>query len=143
MVSVAALDAHARLVRCDHRGPAQGGHGGRATGAEAPLGALKQVHQPALAEGETEQVRQGRLQPLVGQRLEGLQIRRHRMQPRAERRAARRLRHRRDHPRLAGRAVHGQPSMLRHDRRHLRQLDPLGHAHDLGGKIAVQGAAAA
>ena len=39
--------------------------------------------------------------------------------------------------------MHGQPSMLRHDRCHLRQLDPLGHAHEFGRKISVQGAAAA
>ena len=108
-----------------------------------PLRALEQVHQPALAERQTEQVRQGCLQSLVGQRLEGLEIRRHRMQPWAERRAPRRLRHRRDDPHPAGRAVHGQPSMLRHDRCHLRQLDPLGHAHEFDRKISVQAAAAA
>ena len=66
-----------------------------------------------------------------------------RVQPWAERRAPRRLRHRRDDPHPAGRAVHGQPSMLRHDRCHLRQLDPLGHAHEFDRKISVQGAAAA
>jgi len=30
--------------------------------------------------------------------------------------------------------------MLSDDRRHFRQLDPLGDAHDLGEEIAVQGA---
>ncbi|GJE58200.1 hypothetical protein MPOCJGCO_0279 [Methylobacterium trifolii] len=69
------------------------------------------------------------------------------MQPRAERRAPRRLRHRhrhrRKHLRSAGRAAHGQPPMLRHDRHHLRQFDPLGHADDLGRKIPVQVAVAA
>jgi hypothetical protein len=39
--------------------------------------------------------------------------------------------------------MHRQPSMLGDDRGHLRQLDPLGHADDLGEKIPVQGAAAA
>jgi len=33
--------------------------------------------------------------------------------------------------------------MLGDGRRHLGQLDALGHAHDLGGKILMQGAAAA
>ena len=33
--------------------------------------------------------------------------------------------------------------MLGDDRHHRRQVDPLGHADDLSGKIAVQGAAAA
>ena len=68
VISVAALDPDAGLVRGDHSGPAQGGHGGLATGTEAPLRALEQVHQPALAERQTEQVRQGCLQSLVGQR---------------------------------------------------------------------------
>ena len=39
--------------------------------------------------------------------------------------------------------MHGQPAMLRHDRGHLWQLDPLGDADELGGKISVQGATAA
>lgn len=65
------------------------------------------------------------------------------MQPWAEGRPARRLRHRRDDPHPASRAVHGQPPMLGDGRRHLGQLDPFGHAYDLGGKIRVQGAAAA
>ena len=84
------------------------------------------------------------LQPLVGERLEGLEVGGHRMQPRTERRAARCLRHRRDDPRAAARAAHRQPPMLRHDlRRHLRQLDPLADADDLGRKIGRAGAAAA
>lgn len=39
--------------------------------------------------------------------------------------------------------MHGQTSMLGDDRGHFRQLDPLGHADDLGGKAPVQGATAA
>ena len=73
-----------------------------ATGLEAGLRTPEQVHQAALAEREPEQIRQGRLQPLVGEGLKGLEIGRHRMQPRAERRAASLLRHRRDDPRPAG-----------------------------------------
>ena len=65
------------------------------------------------------------------------------MEPWAERRAACRLRNRRDDPHPARRALYGRPPVLGDGRRHLRQLDPLGHAHDLGGKILLQGAAAA
>jgi hypothetical protein len=104
---------------------------------------LEQVHQAALAEREPEQVGERRLQPLVGQRLEGLETGGNRMQPRAEWCSPRRLRHGCDHPRAAGRAVHRQPSMLGDGRRDLRQLDLLGHAHDLGRNILVQADAAA
>lgn len=46
-------------------------------------------------------------------------------------------------PRAAGRALHNESPMLGDDRRHLRQLDPLGDADAFGGKIAVQGSTAA
>ena len=143
MVGVAALDAYAGLVRGDDGSPMQGRDGLVATRAKAPLRALEQVHEPALAEPQTEQVGQRRLQPLVGERLEGLEIRRHRMEPWAEGCSPRRLRHGCDHPRPAGRAVHRQPSMLGDGRRDLRQLDLLGNAYDLCRKSGVQVAAAA
>ena len=65
------------------------------------------------------------------------------MQPQSERRALRCLRNRRDHPSPAGRTMNGKAPMLRHHRRHVRQIDLLGHADDIGGKIPVQSAPAA
>jgi hypothetical protein len=86
---------------------------------------------------------QCRLQPLIQERLKGLEIRRHRVQPRPERRALRFLRHRRDNPRPAIRALHGEPPVLRHDRRYRGQLGPLRDADDLSWKIPMQEAATA
>ena len=106
VVSVATLKAHTRLVRGDDGGTAQRRDGLLAAGTEARWRPTEQVHQTALAEPQTEQVGQRRLQPLVGERLESLQIRCHRMQSWAERCAPRRLRHRRYDPRPTGRAVH-------------------------------------
>jgi hypothetical protein len=143
MVGGAALDAHAGLVGGDDLGPPQRRNGGLATRTEARLRAAEQVHQPALAEAEPEQVGQRRLQPLIRERLKGLEIRRHRVQPRPERRALRFLRHRRDNPRPAIRALHGEPPVLRPDRRHRGQLDPLRDADDLSWKIPMQEAATA
>jgi hypothetical protein len=93
MVSVATLDANAGLVRADHLGLAQLGDGDRSTVFEAALRAAQHVHQTALADLKTKQVSEGRLKPLVGQRLEGLQIGRHRVQLRPKRRALGRRRH--------------------------------------------------
>jgi hypothetical protein len=59
------------------------------------------------------------------------------MKPRAERRAASLLRHRRDGARPAPRAADSQPPMLRHDRHDLRQLDPIGNADDLDRKVLL------
>src|SRR3954451_8508092 len=61
--------------------------------------------QPALADREPEQLGKRALQPLVGQRLEGLEVGCGRMQARPERRAL--DRRRRDRP-PAPRAAHGQ-----------------------------------
>ena len=65
MVSVRALDAHAGLVAGDNLGLAQDRDGRITTGTEAALRAAEQVHQPALAEGEAEQIGERRLQPFV------------------------------------------------------------------------------
>ncbi len=130
MVSVRALDAHAGLVAGDDLSLAQGRDGRVTAGMEAALRAAEQVHQPALAEGEAEQIGERRLQPLVGQGLEGLQVRRHRMQPRTERGAAPCLGHRCDDPLPAALTTHREPAVLRHDRRHRGQLDLLRDADD-------------
>ena len=50
-------------------------------GSEAPLRALEQVHQTDLAEPQPERVRQRRLQSLLRQSQESLEIRRDRMKP--------------------------------------------------------------
>lgn len=67
MIGIAALDAHAGLVRGDDRRLMQRRYGFFATGAEEPLRTAEQVHQAALAEGEPKQVGKRRLQSLVGQ----------------------------------------------------------------------------
>ena len=143
MVSVRALDVHAGLVAGDDLSPAQHRDGRVATRTAAALGTPEQVHQPELAEREAEQVGQRRLQPLVRERLKGLEVRRHRMQPWAEGRAARRFRHRCDDPLPAGRTTNGNAPVLRHDRCHRGQLDPLTDADDLCRKSGVQAGAAA
>jgi hypothetical protein len=74
MVGVAALDAHPGLVRGHHRGPAQRRARGFTAFHEPTLRPPQQVHQPALAQGEPEQVGQRRLQPFVGEGLEGFQV---------------------------------------------------------------------
>jgi hypothetical protein len=143
VVSARALDAHAGLVAGDDLSLAQGRDGRVTTGTEAVLRAPEQVHQPALAEGEAEQVGQRRLQPLVGQGLKGLEVRRHRVQPRTERGAARRFGRWRDHAHPAARTTNGKALVLRHDRRHRGQLDLLRDADDLCRKSGVQAGAAA
>jgi hypothetical protein len=143
VVSVRALDAHAGLVAGDDLSPAQDRDGHVTTGTEPALRAPEQVHQPALAERQAEQVGERRLQPFVGERLKGLQIRRHRMQPRTEGRTARGGRHWCHDPLPAARAPDREPAVLRHDRRHLRQLDLLARADDPRRKSDVQAAAAA
>src|SRR5829696_8669848 len=79
VIRVCALDPHPGLVRSDDRGPAQRRAGILAWGLELTLRPAQQVHQPALADGEPEQVGERTLQPLVGQRLEGLEVSCHRM----------------------------------------------------------------
>jgi hypothetical protein len=65
------------------------------------------------------------------------------MQPRTKGRAPRGLGRWRDHARPAGRATYGKAPVLRHDRRYLRQLDPLRDADDLGAQVPRQAATAA
>jgi hypothetical protein len=143
VIGVRAFDPHAGLVAGDDLSLAQGRDGRVATRTEAALRAAEQVHQPALAEREAEQVGERRLQPLIRERLKGLQVRRHRMQPWAEGRAARCRGRWRDHARPAGRTTNGNAPMLRHMRRHRGQLDPLRDADDLSAQVPRQDAAAA
>ena len=111
MVGVASFDPHAGLVGGDDLGPAQRRDGLVALGREGALRTTQHVHQAALADGETEQVRERALQPLVGQGLEGLEIGRHGMHARPERRPLRRVWRRRDDQRAAGRATNRQTPM--------------------------------
>jgi len=83
-----------------------------APGLEAALGATQHVHQPALADGQAEQVGKRRLQPLVGQRLKGLEVGRQRVQARSERGACRGRRRRSHDPRAAARALHRQTAVV-------------------------------
>jgi hypothetical protein len=87
------------------------------------LGAAEQVHQPALAEAQPEQIGERGLQPLVGERLVGLEVGGHGVQARAEWRAA--DRHRYHGPRAASGAAHCQAMVVHHLRADRGQLDAL------------------
>ncbi len=108
MVGVASLDANARLVRADHLGLAQLGHGLLTPGHEAVLSAAQHVHQHALADADAKDVCEGRLEPLIREALEGLQVGRQAVQARSERAAARRLRHGGQNAGVASRTTHCQ-----------------------------------
>ena len=107
-----------------------------APGHEGPLSPAQHVHQAALTDGETEEIRKRALQAFIGQGLEGFEVRRHRMHARPERRPFRRIRHGRDNPRSTGRAAHRQTSMTLDKRLDLGKFDPVVCADRLGGKIA-------
>jgi SRSO17 transposase len=94
------------------------------------LGAAEQVHQPALAEAQPEQVGERGLQPLVGERLVRLEVGGHRVQARAERRAA--DRHGRHGPRAASGAAHRQAVVVHHLRPDRGELDALPDPGFLG-----------
>jgi len=79
VVAGAALDPYSGFVRGHHLGTAQRRDGRLPPGLEPTLGAAEQVHQPALAEAQPEQVGERGLQPLVGERLEGLEVDGHRV----------------------------------------------------------------
>jgi len=111
LVGVASFDPHAGLVGGDDLGPTQRRDGDVALGREGTLRTAQYVHQAALADGETEQVREDALQPLVGQGLEGFEIGRHRMQPRPERRPPCLLGHGRSDKGAARRATNRQAPM--------------------------------
>ncbi len=129
MIGVGALDPDARLIRGD--GPV-------ALGCKGALRPAQPIHQAALADGETEQVRDRALQPLGGEGLVGLEVGGHRVQPRPERRCARGLWDRGDDPRSAGWAAHRQAPMLGDARCHLRQLNLLVNADRLSRQIPHQ-----
>jgi hypothetical protein len=95
-----------------HLSTAQRRDGRLAPVLEPALGAAEQVHQPALAEAQPEQVGERGLQPLVGERLVRLEVGGHRVQARAERRAA--DRHGRHGPRAASGAAHRQAVVVHH-----------------------------
>ena len=133
MVGVAALDPDPGLVRGDHAGAAQGGDGVLAADLEPALGPAQQVHQPALADCQAEQVRKRRLQPLVGQRLVGLQVSRHRVQARAKRGAGHR--HCGHNARAAAGAPHRHATVPLNHRLDRGQLDALVHADLFAGQV--------
>ena len=136
--AVGALDAHPGLVRRHRRRLPQPRQRRVPALGKTALGAAQQVHQPALAQPQPEQVRQSRLQPFVGQSLEGLQVRRHRVQPRPERCRVGPRRAWGDDPGPADRAGHAKAPVLLHHRTNERQVDLLVHADDLGRKIGRQ-----
>jgi hypothetical protein len=138
MIGVRALNPDAGLVRCDDRSPAQCRHRLCPALGKAPPGPLQQVHQPALAERETEEVGQCGLQPFVGQGLEGLQIGGHGVQPRPERRPLCGIRHGGGGPLAAGGAAHRQAPMLGDMGRYLREIDLLVDADRLPRQIRHQ-----
>jgi hypothetical protein len=142
VVAVRALDAHARLVAGHHRGPAQSGERRLTAGGKPRLRPAQHGHQPALADGQPEQVGQRSLKPLIGERLEALQVDGRGVQPRAEGRRRRPGRTRGRNTRLTGRAGHGQAAVLLHDRPHGRQLDALVRADRLGRQVGRQHKAA-
>jgi hypothetical protein len=108
--------------------------GSLAPGLEPALGAAEQVHQPALAEAQPEQVGERGLQPLVGERLVGLEVGGHGVQPRAEWRAA--DRHGRHGPGAAAGAAHRQAVVVHHLRPDRGQLDVLPDPGLFGRQIA-------
>lgn len=111
--------------------------------AEICLSAAEQVHVPTLAERQAEQVGERRLQPLIRERLKGLQLRGHRVQPRTERVPTHRLRHSCNDLYAACRTTNGKAPMLRHLLRYLWQVELLAGADDLSERSGVQAAAAA
>lgn len=116
LIGVAPLDPHAGLVGGDDLGMAQHRNGLVALGCESALRPTQHVHQATLTDGQTEQVDERALQPLVGQGLEGFEIGRHSMQPGPEWRPFRRIGHGRDDQRAARRAMH-RPSPMPLDHR--------------------------
>jgi hypothetical protein len=120
-------------VGSDHLGTTQRRDGRLTPGLEPALGAAQQVHQPALAEAQPEQVGECGLQPLVGKRLVGLEVGGDSMQARAERRAA--DRHRRHGPCAASGAAHCQAMVMHHLRPDRGQLDLLPNPGCFGRQI--------
>ena len=131
------------LVRGDHLGPAQGRDGALAPGLEPALGPAQQVRQPALADGQAEQVGQRRLEAFVGQRLVGLEVSRHRVQARPERGARHGGWHCGHDPRAAARTPQGHAAVALDLRLYRGQLDALVHAGLFARRIRRQGDAAA
>ena len=142
MEAVGALDADAGLVAGHHLGTVQRRKGRVATTGELRFGPAQHVGQAALADREAEQVLHGPFQPLVGQRLEGLQVQHQRVQARAEGCRTRSRRPLHHGLRAAAGAVHRQASMLLDARLHRRDVDFLVHADDRGRQIRRQRQAA-
>src|SRR4051812_26650881 len=92
---------------------------------------------------QPEQVGQGALQPLIGQRLKRLEVGGDGMQARPERRATGRRRRWCDNPRAAGWAAHSQTSMMRDKGPDLGHVDPLVHADGLGRQVRTERRSAA
>lgn len=133
-----ALDAHPGLVRAHHTCLTQPRYGVIAATCKMRLRTAEHVHQTALADRQAEQIGKRPLKPFVGQRLEGLQIGRDRMDPRAERRPLRRVRQRGRHTHPARWAANRQPPVALHDRRDRRQFDRIVLADCLGHQIGRQ-----
>lgn len=131
MVGVRAFDPDAGLIASDDPGLAQRRVGPLALGREGALRPAQHVHQPALADGQPNQIGERALQPLVRQGLEGLEIGGHGMDARPERRPLCGVRHGRDNPRATGWAAYCQAPMLGDAGRHLWQVKLLVDADRL------------
>ena len=136
LISVAALDPHAGLIRRYDLGSAKGGDCAIALERKSALRPAEHVHQAALADGEPEEVGKNALKPLVRQGLEGLEIGRHRMKPRSERRTLSHIRHGRGNEHAAGRAGHRRTPVPLDHGFNLRQFNRHMFADDRSCKIA-------
>lgn len=143
VVRVAAFDAYPGFVRADDACLPQLRHGVIATTCKMRLRTAEHIHQTALADRQAEQVGKRPLKSLIGQRLEGLQIRGDRMDARAKRRPLRRVRQRGRDTHPTRWTTNRQPPLALHDRRDRRQFDRIVLADRLGGQIGRQGRATA
>ncbi|WP_298351380.1 hypothetical protein [Rhodoblastus sp.] len=120
---VDALDARAGFIASDKARPAQSRQRRGPPGREHRLHALEHVHQRAFADFQPEQIVQGEAQPLVGKQLHALQINRHRVDARPERRVFGGFRRRRLGRRAAAPAVDRKPPMAPNERPDRWKLD--------------------
>ena len=107
----------------------------RARAQKLSATAASQVHQAALADRQSEEIGERALQAFVGQSLECLEIGRHGMDARPERRACRRVRQRRGDDHSARRAAHRKAPVALDHWMDLGKFDGLVLACRLGGQV--------
>ena len=89
VIRVRPLDPNAGFVAGDDLGGANNGLRLLGLDLEPGMGADEHVHQRALAHAQPERIAEQAAQPLIGQRLEALEINRQRMNARTKRRRRR------------------------------------------------------